>query len=173
MPHAIILKCPPDFHTLGRNDVCVGQAAEGHWSFWRHGTLTDNVIAVCMEFLTAGSYSARLLERFKEAAGEAIPFVAKRSHPEERLHISLLRFTKEGERCVALTVDSLPLPGLKIELPSPTDPDLLKPNLYRHFAHARILPAVDGYMIVSNATVLQLILSWSESVQSTGGNPNG
>lgn len=172
MSHAVVLKCPPDFHTLGRNDVCVGQAVEAHWHLWRKGRLTDNAIANCMEFLTHRTYSGRLLERFKEAAGEAIPYVAKRTHPEVRLRISLLRFTKEGERCVALTVDSLPLPGLAIEIPSPTDPDLLQPNLRRHFAHARILAHVDGYMIVSNSAILQLMLSWSETVHA-GGNPNG
>lgn len=161
-----IIKCPPDFLLVGHTNW-IGQVSEAHWVYPDRRNLTGTAIARCMEHITWPMYSDRLRERFEAAAAEAIPFVTRRTLQQAPMRIGLIRFTKLGQRCVVMTVDSVPLPGLHLHLPDPDDPDLRQPNLKRHYTHARIWRAVDGYAVSSDEQVLQLSLSWAEPVRSS------
>jgi len=162
---SVALKCPADFFALGPNTLVLGQESYCHWRYPHQRDLTYSAIAACTEHLPSRVYSHQLLEQFITASVQAIAFVRRRTCHNQPLNISLLRFTRRGQRCVVLVVDGLPLPGSLPDLPNPTDPALLEPTLDRHLTHACILQAVDGYLITSDERILQLTLSWSESVQ--------
>ncbi len=159
-----VLKCPADFFVPGPKHYFSSQT-HLQWHIMDRSNVTAHAIAICMEHLTHPHYSRRLLERFSEAAGDAIPFVKNRSHPDLPLNIGLTRFTSQGQRCLGLVVDSLPLPELPIDIPSPTDPYLVVPNFGHYMTHALIMRQVDGYIVHWNDLILQLTLSWSEPIE--------
>lgn len=177
MSNIVVLKCPADFLSLGENSDPRRRPVFNGWLYRDRGHLTAQAIADCSEFICQPGYSLAFERRFHEALAEAIPFVSRRSQPSEPVRLGLIRFNNFGQRCVILTVDSIPSVDLHLELPDPDDPSLgdpmldainpARPKLKRFYTHAQILRYVDGYMIIYEPeVVLQLELSWSEPITS-------
>lgn len=160
----LVLKCPADFFTLGRNTVFSTNVVASYAPADHHRAPSD-IMARSMEHVCPTSYSAGMCQRFSEGASEAISFVAKVTDPLKPLSISLVRFVNRGQRCIVLIVDGHMTPDHPIELPEATDDALVHPNPKRHLSHARIIRAADGYLITyDHPKILQLNLCWSESI---------
>ncbi len=177
MSNVFVLKCPADFCLLGQNEHAPQRTIYRQWQYLERSRLTAEVIAACAEYISSPVYSPRFVERFCEAAGEAIPFVSHRTRLGAPVNIGLICLTILGQRHAILTVDGLPPPGLRLDLPDPNDPSLrhpawgaidpARPSLIPYFTHARIWGQVDGYLIIHDPeVVLQLELTWSEPISS-------
>lgn len=164
MSNSVVLKHPAEFFTLGSRHLRLCPC-DHRWSYLQRHGLVDRFMDHCMQLVVEPLYTKRCCDRFEIAAANAIAFVVNRTHQEFPVKVGLSRFMNEGERCVTLSVDGHPLPELPIDLPTPSDPDLMRYNIKHHFAHARILAQADGYMICWDDRILQLDLSWSEQAK--------
>jgi hypothetical protein len=162
MSNLVVLKCPGDFFALGKQDVLLGNQVGCHWQYWRTGDFTSRAINDCLAHLCRRFYTDQLRERVARAMSQAVPFVANRTHPEEPVKVGLVRFVSRGQKCVTLTIDSMPLPGRKIDVPEPTNPAVTQPTIGPYLSFGLIYRVVDGFLFINDEHILQLSLSWSE-----------